>query len=196
MIQRTSKVLIAGAMVLSVAALGGCATKKYVNQQVGVVSSSVSDVSARVADHDTKLASLDQTSRDALQRAEAAGKLAEGKFLYQEVLTDDSMKFPVSKATLSPEAQARLDAFVEKLKTDNRNVYVEVQGHTDATGSKDGNYKLGEERAEAVRRYLNEHGVALNRIGTISYGADAPAAPNANRAGRQANRRVVLIVLA
>jgi outer membrane protein OmpA-like peptidoglycan-associated protein len=196
MIQRTSKVLIAGAMVMGVAALGGCATKKYVNQQVGVVSSSVSDVSARVADHDTKLASLDQTSRDALQRAEAAGKLAEGKFLYQEVLTDDSMKFPVSKATLSPEAQARLDAFVEKLKTDNRNVYVEVQGHTDATGSKDGNYKLGEERAEAVRRYLNEHGVALNRIGTISYGADAPAAPNDNRAGRQANRRVVLIVLA
>jgi outer membrane protein OmpA-like peptidoglycan-associated protein len=196
MIQRASKVLIVGAMVLGVGGLGGCATKKYVNEQVGVVSSSVSDVSARVADHDTKLASLDQTSRDALQRAEAAGKLAEGKFLYQEVLTDDSMKFPVSKSTLSPEAQARLDAFVEKLKTDNRNVYVEVQGHTDATGSKDGNYRLGEERAEAVRRYLNEHGVALNRIGTISYGADAPAAPNNKREGRQANRRVVLIVLA
>ena len=39
------------------------------------------------------------------------------------------------------------------------------------------------------------HRVALNRIGTISYGADAPAAPNDNRTGRQANRRVVLIVL-
>jgi outer membrane protein OmpA-like peptidoglycan-associated protein len=153
-------------------------------------------VNARVADHDTKLASLDQTSRDALQRAEAAGKLAEGKFLYQEVLTDDSMKFGVSKAKLSPEAQARLDTFVEKLKTDNRNVYVEVQGHTDATGSKEANYRLGEERAEAVRRYLNEHGVALNRISTISYGADVPAQPNNKRAGREANRRVVLIVLA
>ena len=203
MIQRGSKLLIAGAMVLGVASLGGCATKKFVNEQVGMVSTrvddvsgKVSDVSARVADHDTKLASLDQTSRDALQRATAAGKLAEGKFLYQEVLTDDSMKFGVSKAALSPEAQARLDAFVDKLKSDNRNVYVEIQGHTDATGSKEANYRLGEERAEAVRRYLNEHGVALNRISTISYGADVPAAPNKSRAGRKANRRVVLIVLA
>jgi len=198
-----SKLLLAGVMALGVAGLGGCATEKYVNTQVGQVStrvdsvdSKVSDVSARVADHDTKLATLDQTSRDALDRATAAGKLAEGKFLYSEVLTDDSMKFGVSKAALSPEAKSRLDAFVDKLKTDNRNVYVEVQGHTDATGSKEANYRLGEERAEAVRRYLNEHGVALNRISTISYGADAPAAPNTKRAGREANRRVVLIVLA
>lgn len=203
MIQRRSRVLIAGAMMLGVVSLGGCATKKFVNEQVGQVSTrvddvsgKVADVSAKVSDHDAKLATLDQNTRDALQRAEAAGKLAEGKFLYQEVLTDDSMKFPVAKATLSPEAQARLDAFVDKLKSDNRNVYVEVQGHTDATGPKDLNYKLGEERAEAVRRYLNEHGVALNRINTISYGPDQPAQPNKNRAGRSANRRVVLIVLA
>jgi peptidoglycan-associated lipoprotein len=203
MIQRRSRVLIAGAMVLGVVSLGGCATEKYVNQQVGQVSTrvddvsgKVADVSAKVTDHDAKLATLDQNTKDALQRAEAAGKLAEGKFLYQEVLTDDSMKFPVNKATLSPEATARLDAFVDKLKTDNRNVYVEVQGHTDASGPKDLNYKLGEERAEAVRRYLNEHGVALNRINTISYGADQPAQPNNKRAGRSANRRVVLIVLA
>jgi outer membrane protein OmpA-like peptidoglycan-associated protein len=182
-------------MVLGVASLGGCATKKYVNEQVSAVDTKVGDVSTRVTDHDAKLASLDQNTRDALQRAQAAGKLAEGKFLYQEVLTDDSMKFPVAKAALSPEAQARLDAFIEKLKTDNRNVYVEVQGHTDATGPKDFNYRLGEERAEAVRRYLNQHGVALNRIGTISYGPDSPAAPNKDRAGRSANRRVVLIVL-
>jgi peptidoglycan-associated lipoprotein len=196
MIQRASNVMIAGAVLLGVVSLGGCATKKYVNEQVSAVDTRVGDVTARVTDHDSKLASLDQNTRDALQRAEAAGKLAEGKFLYSEVLTDDSMKFPVAKATLSPEAQARLDAFVEKLKTDNRNVYVEVQGHTDATGPKDFNYKLGEERAEAVRRYLNEHGVALNRIGTISYGPDLPAQPNNKREGRQANRRVVLIVLA
>jgi len=196
MIHRAPKVLVAGAMLLGVASLGGCATKKYVNEQVSAVDTRVSDVSTRVGEHDTKIATLDTQTKEALQRAEAAGKLAEGKFVYSEVLSDDSMKFGVSKATLSPEAQARLDAFVDKLKTDNRNVYVEVQGHTDATGSKDANYRLGEQRAEVVRRYLNQHGVALNRIGTISYGADAPVAPNNNRAGRSANRRVVLIVLA
>ena len=143
----------------------------------------------------THVTAVEGTAKDALDRAVAAGKLAEGKFLYQEVLSDDSMKFPVNKADLSPEATARLDAFVEKLKTDNRNVYVEVQGHTDATGAKDYNYQLGEARAEAVRRYLNQKGVALNRIGTISYGPDAPVAPNEDRDGRQQNRRVVLIVL-
>ncbi len=189
MMQSASRALIAGAVLLSVVSLGGCATKKYVNEQVSAVDTKVVDVSARVA-------VLDQTTREALERAQAAGKLAEGKFVFSTVLSDDSMKFPVSKANLSPEAQARLDAFIDKLKSDNRNVYVEVQGHTDATGSKDYNYRLGEERAEAVRRYLNEHGVALNRIGTISYGADVPVAPNNNRAGRQANRRVLLIVLA
>jgi len=196
MIQRTSKVFVAGAMVLGVMSLGGCATKKYVDEQVGTVNTQVTQVSTRVNEHDARLAGLDQTTKEALQRADAAGKLAEGKFVYSMVLSDDSMKFPVSKAKLSPEAQARLDAFAEKLKTDNRNVYVEVQGHTDATGSKEANLRLGAERAEAVRRYLNQHGVPLNRMSTISYGADAPVAPNTNRAGRQANRRVVLIVLA
>ncbi len=196
MVQRKSRVMMAGAVLLGVVALGGCATKKFVREQTAIVGARVDTVSTRVDATDTHVAAVEGTAKDALERATAAGKLAEGKFLYSEVLTDDSMKFGVNKAELSPEAQARLDAFIEKLKTDNRNVYVEVQGHTDASGAKDYNYKLGEERAEAVRRYLNQHGVALNRIGTISYGPDAPVAPNNNKAGRQANRRVVLIVLA
>jgi outer membrane protein OmpA-like peptidoglycan-associated protein len=193
--QRISGVLSTGAALLGAVALSACATKDYVNKQVATVDTHVADVSARVGEHDTRIANLDKTSQDALDRATAAGKLAEGKFLYSEVLSDDSMKFPIDKASLSPEATARLDAFIEKLKSDNKNVYVEVQGHTDASGAKDFNFKLGEERAEAVRRYLNQHGVALNRIGTISYGPDAPVAPNTTRDGRKQNRRVVLIVL-
>lgn len=189
MIQHGSRAMIAGAMVLAALSLGGCATKKFVRENFAVVG-------ARVDSTETHVAAVEGTARDALERATAAGKLAEGKFLYSEVLSDDSMKFAIDKADLSPEAQARLDAFVSKLKGDNRNVYVEVQGHTDATGPKDHNYRLGEQRAEAVRRYLNQHGVALNRIGTISYGPDAPVAPNEDRIGREANRRVVLIVLA
>ncbi|MDP3852120.1 OmpA family protein [Phenylobacterium sp.] len=188
MIQRASKIVIAGAMLLGVASLGGCATKGFVNEQVAIVDS-------KVTAHDARIAGVDATAREALQRADAAGKLAEGKFAYSMVLSDDSLKFPAAKATLSPEAQARLDAFVEKLKADNRNVYVEIQGHTDASESKAGAYRLGEQRAEAVRRYLSQKGVALNRIGTISYGAEAPVAPNTDKAGRSANRRVVLIVL-
>ena len=193
---QSGKIVVAGAMVLGLVGLGGCATKKYVNAQVATVSTRVDANDAKLTQDDAQLASLDQTTREALQRAEAAHKLAEGKFVYSTVLQDDSMKFRIANADLSPEAQARLDTFIDKLKTDNRNVYVEIQGHTDATGPKDFNYHLGEARAEAVRRYLNEHGVALNRLATISYGPDVPVAPNSTREGRQANRRVLLIVMA
>ena len=185
---RSSSVIVVGAALLGVVSLGGCATKKFVREEVAVVGTRVDAVTTRVT-------TVEGTAKDALDRATAAGKLAEGKFLFSEVLSDDSMKFQVDKADLSPEAMARLDAFIEKLKTDNRNVYIEVQGHTDITGPKDFNYKLGEERAEAVRRYLNQKGVALNRVGTISYGPDAPVAPNEDKTGRAQNRRVVLIVL-
>ena len=112
------------------------------------------------------------------------------------VLSDDSVKFPVDGSKLSPEAQTRLMDFVSKLKTDNKNVYLEIQGHTDATGRQGLNERLGEERAEAVRLFMNQQGVPLNRMATISYGADAPVAPNNTRAGRAQNRRVVLIVMA
>ena len=196
MIQTGSKLIVAGAMILAATSLGGCATKKFVREQTAIVGQRVDATNTRVDATDTHVAAVEGTAKDALDRAIAAGKLAEGKFLYSEVLSDDSMKFQTGKATLSPEATARLDAFIEKLKTDNRNVFVEVQGHTDSTGAKDFNYRLGEERAEAVRRYLNQHGVALNRVSTISYGPDVPVAPNNDRTGRQANRRVVLIVLA
>ena len=176
--KRSSSVVVVGAALLGVVSLGGCATKKFVREEVAVVGTRVDTVAGRVT-------TVEGTAKDALDRATAAGKLAEGKFLFQEVLSDDSMKFAVDKADLSPEGQARLDAFIDKLKTDNRNVYVEVQGHTDATGGKDYNYKLGEERAEAVRRYLNQHGVALNRApalehftGIVPCGiAGTPAAP-------------------
>ena len=112
------------------------------------------------------------------------------------VLTDDSVKFPVDGSELSPEAKARLMEFVQKLKNDNKNVYLEIQGHTDSTGSPNVNRRLGEDRAEAVRRFMNEQGVALNRMSTISYGPDTPVASNKTRTGRSQNRRVVVIVLA
>jgi len=176
-------VLIAGGLAVS-----GCATKKYVNEQVGMVGTRVDTVSTHVD-------AVEGTAKDALARAEAAGKLAEGKFLYSLVLQDDAVKFPLNRAELSPEAQSRLTSFAEKLKSENKNVYVEIQGHTDASGGEVYNEHLGEERAEAVRRFLNQQGVALNRMSTISYGEDSPAAPNDTRDGRAANRRVVLIVM-
>ena len=184
-----SKLTMAGVLLVGAMSVAGCATEDYVNKHVAVVQD-------QVTAHDQHLSQLDQGTRDALQRAEAAGKLAEGKFLYQMVLSDDSVKFPLDSSQLSPEAQTRLMDFVQKLKSDNKNVYVEIQGNTDITGPKNFNMVLGEQRAEAVRRFMNEQGVPLNRMATISYGADQPVAPNNTREGRAQNRRVVVIVMA
>ncbi|MGH7024621.1 MAG: OmpA family protein [Caulobacteraceae bacterium] len=191
-----SSIWLTGALVLGAVTVSGCATRGFVRQNVAVVDQKVTADRARLDQHDTHLADLDQTTRDALQRAEAAGKLAEGKFLYQMVLSDDSVKFPTDGSQLSPEARTRLMDFVQKLKDDNKNVYVEIQGHTDSTGGKDLNMRLGEQRAEAVRLFMNQQGVPLNRMSTISYGDGSPVAPNNTRAGRAQNRRVVVIVMA
>jgi outer membrane protein OmpA-like peptidoglycan-associated protein len=149
-----------------------------------------------MAEHDAMLARLDRTTREALERAEAAGKLAEGKFLFTVTLQDDGFKFPLNKYALSDDERAKLMDFANKLKSDNRNVFIEIQGHTDATGTADYNMTLGEQRAEAVRLFLNQQGVALNRMDTISYGKTAPIADNKTREGRAQNRRVNLVVMA
>jgi outer membrane protein OmpA-like peptidoglycan-associated protein len=189
---RLKPAIFATVVAAAAVSLGGCATKDYVNQQV---SAEDSKVQANQSQTDQHLGQLDQSTKDALERATAAGKLAEGKFLYSMVLSDDSVKFPVDSSKLSPEAQQRLSDFADKLKTDNRNVYLEIQGHTDAKGPDPLNEQLGEKRAEAVRLFMNQHGVPLNRMATISYGKGDPVADNKTRHGRAENRRVVLIVM-
>jgi peptidoglycan-associated lipoprotein len=186
---------LTGAALLAAVGTTGCATRHYVRDQVAVVDTRVSEVDQHVGAVDTHVGQVEGTAKDALDRANAAHKLAEGKFLYEVTLSDDSVKFPVDAHQLSQEAQARLDELAQRLKTENKNVYLEIQGHTDATGSVAYNDKLGEERAEAVRRYLNEHGVPLNRMSTISYGKESPVADNGTREGRAQNRRVAIIVL-
>jgi len=191
--QRVKPAIFATVMAVAAVSLGGCATKDYVNQQVSAEDSKVQTNQSQTDQH---LSQLDQSTKDALDRATAAGKLAEGKFLYSMVLSDDSVKFPVDSSKLSPEAQQRLSDFADKLKSDNRNVYLEIQGHTDAKGPDTINTRLGEERAEAVRLFMNQHGVPLNRMATISYGKQDPVDSNKTKHGRAENRRVVLVVMA
>jgi outer membrane protein OmpA-like peptidoglycan-associated protein len=187
--------VLATAMALSAISLGGCATKDFVREQVAAEDTKVQAAQTQIGQHETRLGQLDQATKDALDRATAAGKLAEGKFLYSMVLSDDSVKFKNDSSKLSPEAQQRLTDFADKLKNDNRNVYLEIQGHTDSRGKDAINARLGEERAEAVRLFMNQHGVPLNRMATISYGKQDPVANNKTREGRAQNRRVVLIVM-
>lgn len=201
-------------VILSAAFLGGCATKDYVNEQVAGVnkrldgqqaetqerfsqtSSFYQGLENRVNSQQTALDSASRTAQEALARAEAAGKLAAGKFLYEVSLTSELARFRSDSSELSPETKQALDAFIEQVKSANRNVFIEIQGHTDSRGTAEANLKLGQARAEAVRRYLAiEGGIALHRMNVISYGESAPVADNRYRAGRAQNRRVTLVVL-
>lgn len=209
------------ALVAAAFATTGCATKDYVHEYVGgqvtPVSKRVDAVEGRTTasesgiqalnrradgtdaalkDHALLIDGASRTAQEALDRAKSAGKLAEGKLMYEVVMTDDTLQFALEGADLSDAAKQQLDAFADKLKAENRNVYIEIQGHTDTTGSEAYNLKLAGERAEMVKRYLNmKCGIPLHRMAAISYGESAPLADNKTRAGRIQNRRVVLVVL-
>ncbi len=200
--------------IIVVASLTGCATKTYVRDQVsaseGRIGSRLAEVVSTVEAHQGQIAELQSadaqqkqrldelsaTARDALTRAEEAGKLAKGSFVDEVVLSDDEVKFGFESDTLSDTAKAALDAFAGKLKENNANVYIEIQGHTDSSGPEAYNLALGRERAEAVRRYLHtSQGIPLHRMSTFSYGSAKPIADNSTREGRAKNRRVTLVVL-
>jgi outer membrane protein OmpA-like peptidoglycan-associated protein len=163
----------------------GCATKDYVNTQVSDLNTSLT----------ARGNGIETLANDALARANAAHKLAEGKFVFASTLKDETTRFESARANLTPEAEARLAQISDQLIADNRNVFVEIQGHTDSTGNPALNQNLGLQRAEAVRLFLNKRGVPLNRMASISYSDTAPVAPNDTPEARAANRRVVLIVM-
>ena len=166
-----------------------------ISRRVASNESAIREQGERIAKNEAAIAEISKTAQEALDRATAAGKLAEGKFVQEVVLTDDQLRFGLGKAGLSSEAKAVLDDFAKRLKDENKNVYIEIQGHTDSRGPEGFNLELGEERAQAVRHYLNTHGVPLHRMSVISYGESKPVADNMYKAGREQNRRVVLVVL-
>jgi len=204
MTRRRQWLVLCAALALVVS---GCASKKYVSTEVGDVETRITErvdgVESQVEANQTRLdqqekeiGEVSQTAQEALDRALAAGKLAEGKFLYETLLTDENVRFDFNQADLTEPAMSELDTFAQRLATDNANVFIEIQGHTDSTGAEDYNIDLGERRAEATRRYLNmSHGVPLHRMSVISYGESAPIADNGTREGRSLNRRIALVVL-
>ena len=133
-----------------------CATKKSVKKEVeridkemDTIESSVEANETRLREHDAKFAeqggqiqNLSQEAKDALARAQSAEKLAQGKLLYEITLSDDAVKFGFDKADVGPQAKEILDNLVTQLKADNKNVFIEIQGYTDAVGSEQYNRRV------------------------------------------------------
>lgn len=200
---RLSPLFVASSVVL----LSACATQDFVKETVAPVQTRVDGLGTRVQAHDDGLKALDTRlqgseariqalQKDAAERAQILNNLPKPPgLLMSTVLTDDKVRFRSGRAELSDEAGRELDQLVAKLKADNQPVFVEIQGHTDATGPDEMNRQLGLKRAEAVRLYLARAGLPLPRMTTISYGESAPLADNNTRDGRSTNRRVQVIVM-
>ena len=203
-------ILFAG-FVLVVAMVTGpaCATKKFVkgesatlDQKINEVSNEVEANQKRIAEHDEKLSSIGSLiSQHDNQFKTVDGEIAEvktlikGNLILTATLKSSDAKFGFDSAALSPEAKGILDGFVQKLITENKGVYIEIQGHTDSTGSDATNEALGQKRAEAVMMYLyKQHHIPLHRMSAVSLGSSVPVADNGSRDGRSQNRRVEILV--
>jgi len=102
--------------------------------------------------------------------------------------------FDTNSYAIRPEFQSTLNDVAATLASYEK-TYIDVYGHTDATGNDAINIPLSENRARAVADYLASRGVNRARIGTQGFGASRPVASNATPEGRQANRRVEIKIV-
>jgi hypothetical protein len=99
--------------------------------------------------------------------------------------------FDVDKAQLRPDSETALQHILALLKSDST-LKLEVQGHTDSTGTPPHNLTLSNDRAASVKAWLVEHGIAEARLTPKGYGELQPVADNKTPDGRAKNRRVEL----
>jgi outer membrane protein OmpA-like peptidoglycan-associated protein len=194
-----------------------------VNNKVDSLGRSVEETQERTRTNEGRIGEVDQKAQAAgqsAQRAADAAAAANGaavaanenatnvgtkvdtfdkanrRLVYEVVLNQDQSNFKSGKSSLPDEAKMQIDAMVQQLKQDPKNVYIEIEGHTDNTGTPEMNERIGLARAEAVKKYLYEqYQIPLHKINVISYGQEKPIAPNKTRDGRAQNRRVVIKVL-
>jgi hypothetical protein len=102
------------------------------------------------------------------------------------------VNFDFDQSVIRPDDFSKLDRDVATLK-ERGDMKVEVAGHTDYIGTEEYNMGLSVRRADAVRNYLIDKGIAADRLTVKGYGESQPIADNATEAGRFMNRRVELI---
>ena len=189
---------------------------KRVERRVNEVERTLEDTTVGTGRNAARIREVDDTATNALDTANSAvessraaqttatdarnraGTLetASRRLLFEVILAADHGQFGFADATLPKPASAQLDGLVNRLHGQAAVTYIEIEGHTDASGPPAFNKRLGLARAESVRRYLHEqHHLPLHKISVISYGEEKPVAPNETLEGRAKNRRVVVRVL-
>lgn len=102
--------------------------------------------------------------------------------------------FKAGSAELVPSSLKTLNAAIAGLKL-NPKAKIEVEGHTSSEGGDEYNQQLSEDRANSVRDYMIQKGIAAERLTAVGYGSSQPKGDNYTEAGRRMNRRIELRVL-
>jgi outer membrane protein OmpA-like peptidoglycan-associated protein len=109
-------------------------------------------------------------------------------------MTSDIL-FDVDSSSLRPESRSTLGNLASNFRQ-YPDELIDVEGHTDSTGTTSHNQVLSENRASSVRSYLVDQGVPGSRVTAVGYGETRPKASNSTPEGRQLNRRVVIHIRA
>ena len=99
--------------------------------------------------------------------------------------------FETGSAKLKVSSNKSLNEVV-KILNDNKDLMLDIEGHTDNSGKADKNLTLSQSRATAVLAYLKAKGITEDRLTATGFGQEQPVADNKTAAGKQKNRRVEL----
>ncbi|MBN2030346.1 OmpA family protein [bacterium] len=113
----------------------------------------------------------------------------------KQILILPEVTFATGQASLTEGAKAMLDQVYEFLCIDE-SIQLEIRGYTDSVGSAASNLNLSQRRAETVKDYLVDKGIAFERLRAIGYGEANPIATNNTPEGRAKNRRIEFIRIA
>jgi len=154
-------------------------------------------LNTRLSEQETKLTRLTQTvsANETQQRYLAGQDESLGGTGDMGELGKAEVRFAFNSYDLSAEARQSLDA-LERQMRDNPGAVIEIRGHTDAVGSREYNFQLGELRAEAVARYLHKRfSIPLYRMTRMSFGEEELSSGAPANARDASSRRVDVRVL-
>lgn len=106
----------------------------------------------------------------------------------------ENITFDTGRADVKPQFQPVLSRLSQSIQQ-YPDTIVQIEGHTDSTGSASFNQTLSENRADSVRSYMAQRGVESNRLIAVGYGASRPVADNSTPQGRAQNRRVEVLIV-
>lgn len=121
-------------------------------------------------------------------------KTAQVEVRGKEIVIKQQVQFQSGSAVILPESFGLLTEVADTFIRHPEIKVVEIQGHTDNVGPADYNKQLSEQRAEAVKAWLEKHGVMGSRMTAHGYGPDKPLVPNVTAGNRARNRRVQFII--